>query len=125
MEVITIMLGGAIAYGTGDPLRLIEDIQLIRPSLLPSVPRVMNRVVSAAMATSTAGGLKGALFNRALQTKLANFHKNGVNTHMLWDRLVFSKVTHILPLETFAQTVDRFKRFLAADYDCWVWDLLQ
>ena len=92
MEVIGIALGGSIGYGTGDPLRLIEDIQLVRPTLLPSVPRVMNRVVAAAMAASKAGGLKGALFNRAVQTKLANFRQNGVTSHMLWDRLVFSKV---------------------------------
>lgn len=92
MEVIATIIGGAIGYGTGDPLHLVEDIQLLKPSLLPSVPRVMNRVVAAAMAASKAGGLKGALFNKALQTKLTNFHNTGSTSHVFWDRLVFSKV---------------------------------
>ncbi|TCD68839.1 hypothetical protein EIP91_009553 [Steccherinum ochraceum] len=96
MEIISITVGGCIGFGTGDPLRLVEDIQILKPTLLPSVPRVMNRVVSAAMAASKAGGIKGALFNRALQVKMANFHKNGSTTHAFWDRLVFSKIQAVL-----------------------------
>lgn len=52
----------------------------------------MNRVVSAAMATSQAGGIKAALFNKAVETKLANFRKNGEVKHAFWDRIVFRKV---------------------------------
>ena len=85
--------GGAIGSGSGDPLRLLEDIQILRPTLFPSVPRVLNRIVAAAMLTSKAGGLKGALFNRAVQTKLENFHRNGEVKHTFWDRLVFSKAS--------------------------------
>ncbi|TCD69755.1 hypothetical protein EIP91_006291 [Steccherinum ochraceum] len=92
----TLTGGGCIGYGTGDPLRLIEDMQLIRPTILVSVPRVMNRVVAAAMATSTAGGLKGTLFNWAVQTKLQNFHANGETKHSLWDRVVFKKIQAVL-----------------------------
>jgi long-chain acyl-CoA synthetase len=37
-------------------------------------------------------GLKGAIFRRAVQTKLDNLHSTGAVTHPLWDRLVFKKV---------------------------------
>jgi long-chain acyl-CoA synthetase len=36
--------------------------------------------------------VKGAIFRRAVQTKLDNLHATGVVTHPLWDRLVFRKV---------------------------------
>ncbi|KAH8102240.1 acetyl-CoA synthetase-like protein [Cristinia sonorae] len=96
MEMLTITFGGAIGYGTGDPLRLMEDLQILRPSIFPSVPRVLNRIVSAVMAASNAGGFKGAMFNKALNVKMANYRKDGTVKHALWDRLVFSKVQAIL-----------------------------
>lgn len=37
-------------------------------------------------------GVVGAMFRKAVDTKLANLHATGAVTHMLWDRLVFSKV---------------------------------
>ncbi|THH33861.1 hypothetical protein EUX98_g219 [Antrodiella citrinella] len=95
-ELNMVSIGGAIGFGTGDPLRLLEDLQLLKPNFLPSVPRVLNRVVASAMAAGQAGGLKSALFNRALQTKLLRLRATGNNKHAFWDRLVFSKVQAVL-----------------------------
>ncbi|THH29715.1 hypothetical protein EUX98_g4475 [Antrodiella citrinella] len=96
VQLSVFVSGGSVGFGTGDPLRLIEDMQLVKPTILVSVPRVMNRIVAAAMAASKAPGLKGTLFNYALATKLANFRKNGETKHVLWDRLIFSKIQAIL-----------------------------
>lgn len=90
-----IALGGCIGFFTGDPLRLLEDAQFLKPHYFPAVPRVLNRVYQSAMAAGNAPGLKGALFRMAVQTKLDQLHKTGVNTHLLWDHLVFSKVCDV------------------------------
>lgn len=91
-ELCTIAVGGKIGYYTGDPLRLLEDSQILKPNFFPSVPRVLNRVYQAAMLGGNVPGLKGALFNKACQAKLAKLHATGDNTHMFWDKLVFRKV---------------------------------
>ena len=39
-----------------------------------------------------AGGLKGALLTRAINTKLDNWRKTGEVKHSLYDALVFRKV---------------------------------
>ncbi|KAH8107025.1 acetyl-CoA synthetase-like protein [Cristinia sonorae] len=95
-ELNMVSIGGAIGFGTGDPTRLLEDLQLLKPNFLPSVPRVLNRIVASGMAAGQAGGIKGALFNRALQAKLQRLRTTGDNKHALWDRLVFSKIQAVL-----------------------------
>lgn len=91
-------MGGSIGYFTGDPLRLFEDIQILKPNYVPSVPRVLNRVYQMAMLAGQAPGLKGLLFRTALQTKLKNMHETGEVTHTFWDNLVFKKVCLLLSL---------------------------
>ncbi|KAF8558453.1 long-chain-fatty-acid-CoA ligase [Imleria badia] len=95
-ELTMITLGGCIGFFTGDPLRLLEDAQFLKPHYFPAVPRVLNRVYQSAMTAGNAPGLKGALFKMAVQTKLDQLHKTGINTHLLWDRLVFSKIRAVL-----------------------------
>ncbi|KAI0063466.1 acetyl-CoA synthetase-like protein [Artomyces pyxidatus] len=91
-----IAMGGCIGFFTGDPLRLLEDAQILRPNFFPSVPRVLNRIYQAAMVAGSAPGLKGAIFRRALEAKLHRLRTTGENTHALWDRLVFRKIQALL-----------------------------
>lgn len=92
MALCNIAMGGRIGYSTGDPLRLLEDMQILKPTFVAAVPRMLNRVYQAAMANASAPGLKGILFRRATEVKLQQLHATGQRTHALYDRLVFSKV---------------------------------
>ena len=94
-EMSTISRGGSLGYWSGDPLRLLEDMQILKPNLFPTVPRVLNRIYQAGMAAAQLPGLKGALFRRALEVKLERLHTTGQITHPLWDRLVFRKVMSV------------------------------
>lgn len=85
-------LGGRIGYFSGDPLRLLEDAQILKPHFFPSVPRILNRIYQAAMAAGNVPGLKGKIFRKAVETKLENFRATGKITHPLWDNIVFRKV---------------------------------
>lgn len=85
-------MGGQIGYFTGDPLRLLEDAQILKPNYLPSVPRILNRVYQSAMMAGKAPGLKGYLFRTAMETKLKILQETGQNKHAFWDKVVFRKV---------------------------------
>ena len=39
---------GTVCYTSGDPLRLVEDAQIIKPNLLAAVPRIYNKWVTRA-----------------------------------------------------------------------------
>ena len=90
-----IALGASIGFFSGDPLRLLEDAQILKPNYFPSVPRVLNRIYQAAMVAGDIPGIKGAIFRRAVRTKLDNLYSTGAVTHPLWDRLVFRKVERL------------------------------
>lgn len=85
-----------IGYPTGSPLRLIEDLQALKPTLLASVPRVLNRIYQAIAANLEAPGLKGVLFRRGVAVKLERLKQTGDHIHPFWDRLVFNKVRAII-----------------------------
>ena len=36
--------GGRIGYFRGDPKLLLEDLQALKPTVLPLVPRLINRI---------------------------------------------------------------------------------
>ena len=96
LELNVTATGGSIGYSSGSPLRLIEDIQILKPNLLAAVPRVLNRLYQAIAANLHAPGLKGALFRRAVTAKLERLRQTGDHTHPLWDRLVFNKVRAVI-----------------------------
>jgi long-chain acyl-CoA synthetase len=88
-------IAGRIGYFTGDPLRLLEDMQILKPNAFPSVPRVLNRIYQSAMVAGGAPGLKGTLFKKAMQTKIDKLRATGECTHAFWDRLIFRKVPNL------------------------------
>lgn len=89
-------VGGRIGYFTNDPLRLLDDVQLLRPQFFPSVPRVLNRVYQGAMLAGDVPNFRGAIFRKAVAVKLERLHATGINTHAFWDKLVFRKVSEEL-----------------------------
>ena len=98
MEMCVILAGGKIGYSTGSPLRIIEDMQVLKPNFFPGVPRLLNRIYQLISANLDAPGLKGALFRRGVAAKMERFKATGDHSHPFWDRLVFNKVIfHLHP----------------------------
>ena len=83
--------GTAIGFFHGDFLTLLEDIQMLRPTVMCSVPRILTRI-SATMqaATINAPGVKGRISRKAYAAKLAKMEAGGDSTHPLWD-IVWSR----------------------------------
>jgi long-chain acyl-CoA synthetase len=85
-------VGAAIGFYQGSATKLLDDIDQLKPTIFPSVPRLLNRIYDKIMAAvELKGGLSALLFNMAYESKKQSL-KNGYITHWLWDRLVFSSV---------------------------------
>lgn len=85
--------GVAIGFYQGDILKLMDDMQELKPTLFASVPRLYNRIYDRINATvRSAGGLKQRLFDVAYNSKKAGLRKGGTRVSPVWDRLVFNKI---------------------------------
>lgn len=52
--------GVSVGYFTGDPLRLLEDAQVLQPTFFPAVPRILNKIYQGANAAGNTPGLRGS-----------------------------------------------------------------
>ena len=100
IQMITIDVGGTLAYWQRDPRRLLEDIREASPTHLASVPRVFEKIYNAATAgVAEQSAAKRAIFRWALATgREARAREPGSagwllrSQQALADRLVLSKV---------------------------------
>lgn len=92
--------GGRIGMYTGDPRNLREDLQMLRPTLFVSVPRLFSRFETAIRDGARAKGfISNSIFNNALTAKQYWVKESGVLTHSLWDGLVMNNVRKSLGLD--------------------------
>ncbi|KAJ3353426.1 hypothetical protein GGF32_003096 [Allomyces javanicus] len=85
--------GARIAYYRGDVTLLLDDIRAASPTVLPTVPRLLNRIYAKVRAmTIDHPGERGALFRRAVAEKTAHLESGGGVKHPLWDSLLFDSV---------------------------------
>lgn len=103
IQVACVYAGTVIGY-CPDSLRLVEDMGTFRPTLLVSVPRVFEKVYSAAEQNATAGG-KLKIFRWAAKQSIdyskALDEPGGPSAglkfrHGVADRLVLKRIRHVM-----------------------------
>ncbi|KAK2964269.1 putative Fatty acyl-CoA synthetase A [Blattamonas nauphoetae] len=76
-EFSLLTLGSRIGYGSGDTKKLVEEINILKPSLFVGVPRVLNTIYDAFVkGVAEMNGCVRALFNRGLEAKKVALKKN-------------------------------------------------
>lgn len=86
-----------IGFYSGDPTRIAEDCNILRPHFFPSVPRLYNRIYSKIKGGfEEATGCKKWLVDKALASKSYYQNATGAYTHACWDKLVFGKTKAVL-----------------------------
>ncbi len=98
VQVASVNQGAKMAYSTGIP-NLMQELPMVQPTWLFSVPRVFEKVFNGAQAKAHDGG-KGKIFDAATATAIA-FSKARQDgripmglklKHGLFDKLVYSKL---------------------------------
>jgi long-chain acyl-CoA synthetase len=98
--------GGTLCFWRGETAKLAEDIAEAKPTHIPTVPRLLEKIHTRVVGTAeAAGGVKAAIFKRALATgeKVARAKREGRSVsplerarHAIGDRLALSRVRDAL-----------------------------
>lgn len=65
IELFITAVGGRIGYFSGDTQMLLDDLQILKPTYLPTVPRVINKIYAGIANMAQQPGLKGAQADRS------------------------------------------------------------
>jgi long-chain acyl-CoA synthetase len=91
--VNSLFTGFSHGYYSGDPLKLLDDIQMLKPTIFCTVPRILNRVYNKIKESiATKGAFTQWLFNKAVDTKKYYYETQGDLTHRLYDKAIFNKI---------------------------------
>ncbi|XP_026190159.1 long chain acyl-CoA synthetase 7, peroxisomal [Cyclospora cayetanensis] len=84
--------GGRVGFYSGDTHKLLEDVQVLKPTVFCSVPRLFQRIEDRVISSLQGKSfLARSLFQQALGAKIRRLRSSGVPQHALWDRIVFDK----------------------------------
>nr|CAD7201597.1 unnamed protein product [Timema douglasi] len=86
------MMGGAVGFYSGEIPRLSDDMKALRPTVMPAVPRLLNRIYDKVMAELNGSFIKKMLFNMAMSAKEGEIKRGIIRNNSFWDKLVFRKV---------------------------------
>ncbi|XP_066956154.1 long-chain-fatty-acid--CoA ligase 1 isoform X2 [Macrobrachium rosenbergii] len=91
-EVSVYIAGGAVGFFSGDIRNLVDDYKALRPTITPSVPRLLNRVYDKVTSAVNGSAVKKLMLKMALSSKRADLERGIVRRNTIWDKLVFKKV---------------------------------
>lgn len=84
--------GGGVGFYSGDIRELTNDLKALRPTIMPAVPRLLNRVFDKIQAEVAGSKVKSLLFKMALNSKENELKRGILRNNSFWDKLVFKKV---------------------------------
>ncbi|KAI9598109.1 hypothetical protein BDF19DRAFT_433529 [Syncephalis fuscata] len=88
-----ISVGGQVAAHSQSPHLMEKSAQIVKPTILPLVPHILNRIRDAIeQKVKQSGQLQQILYRRAFAAKLQWLRAGRVVNDSWWDRLVFSKL---------------------------------
>jgi long-chain acyl-CoA synthetase len=101
----TVALGATLAYWERDPLKIIPNLAEVKPTYFPSVPRIFEKIYTAATAKAEkSGGVQKAIFDWAVSVgrRYREAERAGQTIwpplriqHEVADRLVLSNVRNL------------------------------
>jgi len=94
---VCLVYGTQTGFSSGSVIRLLEDVQNLKPTYFCAVPRVYEKIYSSVLENiSKKGIIIKKLFEMALDIKVNNYEKYGKLDHALYDLIFFNKIRNLM-----------------------------
>lgn len=90
--LLMLTCGVQIGFFSGDVKLLMDDLATLKPTIFPSVPRLLNRIYDAVQADVNSSYVKSTLMAWALASKQKEVEKHIFRRDSFWDKLIFRKI---------------------------------
>ena len=77
------LVGGSVGFYSGNIKFLFEDMKVLKPTIMPSVPRLLNRIYETEMANIVPHFFKRVMLNMALRSKENEIKKFGLSPNSI------------------------------------------
>lgn len=84
--------GAAVGFYSGEIKNLASDLKALRPTVMPAVPRLLNRVYDKLQADLAHSPIRRLLYNMGLNSKKKELLQGIYAKNSIWDKLVFKRV---------------------------------
>ncbi|OQR78292.1 long-chain-fatty-acid--CoA ligase 5-like [Tropilaelaps mercedesae] len=91
-EMALYMVGGCVGFFSGDIRGLVDDMRALRPTISPTVPRLLNRIHDRVEQVAQSSVWKRALLALALKSKESEMKKFVIRRNSIWDKIIFKTV---------------------------------
>uniref|UniRef100_A0A8B9L8I2 long-chain-fatty-acid--CoA ligase n=1 Tax=Astyanax mexicanus TaxID=7994 RepID=A0A8B9L8I2_ASTMX len=91
IEAVVYCHGGRIGFFQGDIRLLSEDMKVLRPTIFPVVPRLLNRMYDKIFSQAN-NSVKRWILNFAAKRKAAEVSRGVIRSDSIWDKIFFSKI---------------------------------
>ncbi|KAM9363334.1 long-chain-fatty-acid--CoA ligase 1a isoform 1-T1 [Symphorus nematophorus] len=91
VQGVILIHGARIGYFQGDIRLLMDDLKMLKPTVFPVVPRLLNRMFDKVFSQANTP-LKRWLLDFAFRRKESELKSGVVRKDSMWDKLIFKKV---------------------------------
>ncbi|XP_063818636.1 long-chain-fatty-acid--CoA ligase 5 isoform X2 [Pseudophryne corroboree] len=91
VQTIVLCSGAKVGFFQGDIRLLTDDMKTLRPTVFPTVPRLLNRIYDKIQSGAQTPFQKKVL-EFAVACKFAEVKKGIIRNDSIWDKLLFNKV---------------------------------
>uniref|UniRef100_A0A8C8RM89 Long-chain-fatty-acid--CoA ligase n=1 Tax=Pelusios castaneus TaxID=367368 RepID=A0A8C8RM89_9SAUR len=91
VETIIYSSGAKVGFFQGDIKLLTDDMKTLKPTVFPTVPRLLNRIYDK-IQSGAQNPLQRLLLDFAIARKLAEVKEGILRNDSIWDKMIFKKV---------------------------------
>ncbi|XP_010587293.1 long-chain-fatty-acid--CoA ligase 5 [Loxodonta africana] len=91
VQAVIYSCGAKVGFFQGDIRLLPDDMKTLKPTVFPTVPRLLNRIYDKVQ-NEAKTPLKKLLLNLAIACKFSEVKKGIIRNDSFWDKLIFAKI---------------------------------